>query len=189
MQGKIHMQIQGSWKLLETLFCPCPSFPVGPQLRRRLLGPGEDLCLQTRPDPASSYSVWVRTGSRGEVTKGGTALSQHPEQRKKRKHAKNKALQEHKRFFDGQGHVQGTKVKVIPGTPYCYSYNCLFEFQQIWVSVLKQRQNKLKGSKSKSQQGQYFFFFYIWDKARMFYSQLYHWKKANQKITTEVDVP
>lgn len=88
---------------------------------------------------------------------------------------KNKALQEHKRFFDGQGHVQGTKVKVIPGTPYCYSYNCLFEFQQIWVSVLNQRQNKLKRSKSKSQQGQYiFFFFYIWDRARMFYSQLYH---------------
>lgn len=102
----------------------------------------------------------MSTGSRGEVTQGGTALSQHPGQRKKQKHAKNKALQEHKRFFDGQGHVQGTKVKVIPGIPYCYSYNCLFEFQQIWVSVLKQRQNKLKGSKSKSQQGQYIFFFF-----------------------------
>lgn len=62
-----------------------------------------------------------------------------------------KAPQEHKRFFDCQVRVQGTKVKVTPGAPYCYSYNCLFGFQQIWVSVLKQRQNKLKGSKSKSQ--------------------------------------
>lgn len=58
-------------------------------------------------------------------------------------------------------HVRGIKVKVIPGTPYCYSYNCLFEFQQIWVSVLQQRQNKLKGSKSKSQQGQYILFFFF----------------------------
>lgn len=86
MQGKIYVQFQGSQTLLETLFCPCPNFPVGPQLSRRLLGPGEDLCLQTRSDAASS--VWVRTGSSGEVTKGGTALPQHPGQGKKVKPCK-----------------------------------------------------------------------------------------------------
>lgn len=39
------------------------------------------------------------------------------------------------KFFECQMHERGTKVKIIPGAPCCYSYNSLFEFQQIWVSV------------------------------------------------------
>lgn len=50
------------------------------------------------------------------------------------------------RCFGCQTHEHGTKVKIIPGAPYCYSYNSLFRFQQVWVSVLIERQNKLKGN-------------------------------------------
>lgn len=161
MHGKIPAMSGLFATLLQAPFCPFSNFLVTSHAEKeviRQLERGEEPCLQTRflCLPAATHARF-KTGSSCKVTECCTASLQHLGQMgwktgKEAKTCKEKStIVTQNRFFECQMYVHRKKVKVIPGAPYCYSYNSVLEFQQTWVSVLIQRQNKLKGSESKSQ--------------------------------------